>query len=238
VTLTLKAKTAGTDSVGVTVSNPGPDKDLIVAKVKAFADAYNALVTTTRADLSEKRVPGAATAADATKGTLFGDTGLNGMLSTLRGAVGATVAGMTGLTSPADLGITTGAATTGTGVNTDAVAGKLTVDTAKLTAALDKDPLAVRKLLGGQADVEGFAQAFGAVLAPFQGPDGLLAQRVTSAGADLTRISAKLTQFDDRMDAKQAYYQRQFTALETALSQSQSVGSSLASYLGTTSSSG
>jgi flagellar hook-associated protein 2 len=158
------------------------------------------------------------------------------MLTSLRSAVGSAVAGMTGLTSLADLGVSTGAATTATGVNADAVAGKLTVDTAKLTAALDSNPLGVRKLLGGQANVDGFAQAFGAVLKPFQGVDGILAQRVTSAGSDLTRISTRLTQFDDRMDAKQTYYQRQFTALEKALQQSQSVGNSLASYLGTTAS--
>jgi flagellar capping protein FliD len=64
------------------------------------------------------------------------------------------------------------------------------------------------------------------------GTDGVLAQRISSAGADLTRIKDKLDQFDARMDLKQAFYQKQFTALETALQQSQSVGNSLASYLG------
>jgi flagellar hook-associated protein 2 len=235
VTLTLKGKTAGTDSVGVTVGNPGPDKDAIVGKVKAFVDAYNALVTTTRADVNEKRVPNAATAADTTKGTLFGDSGLNGMLTTLRGAVGQAVAGMTGLTALADLGISTGAPNAGTGVNADAVAGKLTLDTAKLTTALDSNPIGVRKLLGGQSGVDGFAQAFGAALAPFQGTGGILAQRLTSATGDLSRISTRLVAFDARMDTKQTHYQRQFTALETALQKSQSVGSSLASYLGTSS---
>jgi flagellar hook-associated protein 2 len=231
VTLTLKGKTPGTDTVGVTVGSPGPSQDTVVAKVKAFVDAYNAVVTTTRADLSEKRVPGAATTADAQKGTLFGDTGLSSMLTSLRTAVGGTVAGMTGLTSLADLGVSTGAANTGTTLNQDSVAGKLTLDTAKLTAALTADPQAVRKLLGGQSGADGFAQQFGAILAPFQAADGVIAARISSAGADLSRISDQLTQFDARMDMKQSFYQRQFTALETALSQSQSLGASLASYL-------
>jgi flagellar hook-associated protein 2 len=235
VTLTLKGKTSGTDTVGVTVGSPGPSQDTVVAKVKAFVDAYNAVVTTTRADLADKRVPGASTTGDAQKGTLFGDTGLSSMLTALRSAVGDTVTGMTGLTSLGDLGISTGAASTGTTLNQDAVAGKLTLDTSKLTAALDADPQAVRKLLGGQSGIDGFAQQFGAVLAPFQAADGVIAARITSAGADLSRISDRLTQFDARMDLKQTYYQRQFTALETALSQSQSAGSSLASYLGSSS---
>lgn len=235
VTLTLKRKTAGTDTVGVTVGNPGPSQDTVVAKVKAFVDAYNAVVTTTRADLAEKRVPGATTTADAQKGTLFGDSGLSTMLTSLRSAVGSSVQGMTGLTSLADLGITTGAANTGTTLNQDSVAGKLTLDTAKLTAALNADPQAVRKLLGGQNGIDGFAQQFGAVLAPFQAPDGIIAGRITSAGTELSRISDQLTQFDARMDMKQTYYQRQFTALETALNQSQSVGSSLAGFLASSS---
>jgi flagellar hook-associated protein 2 len=232
VQLTLKGKTSGTDTVGLTIGAPGPDKDAIVAKVKAFVDAYNAVVTTTRADLTEKTVPNATTTADQLKGTLFGDSGLSGMLTSLRSAVGASVTGLSGLTSLADLGISTGAANSGATVNADSVAGKLTLDTAKLTAALDANPLGVRKLLGGVAGTDGFPQAFGAALNPFTGTDGVLAQRISSAGADLTRIKDKLDQFDARMDLKQAFYQKQFTALETALQQSQSVGNSLASYLG------
>jgi flagellar hook-associated protein 2 len=236
VTLTLKGKTAGTDTVGVTVGVPGPDTDKVTSKVKAFVDAYNAVVTTTRAALSEKRVPGATTATDLQKGTLFGDSGLSNMLSTLRLAVGNTVSGLTGLTSLADLGISTGAATTATTVNADAVNGKLVLDTDKLAAALSSNPLGVRTLLGAQAGVPGFTQQFGTALAGFQGVDGNIASRVTSTGNDLKRISTKLTAFDTRMDARQAFYQKQFTALETALQKSQSVGNSLAGYLNSSSS--
>jgi len=229
VQLTLKGKTPGTDSVGITVSNPGPDKDAITTKVKAFIDAYNAVVTTTRADLSDKAVVNPSSTADLQKGTLFGDTGLSSMLTSLRGAVSQTIAGMSGtLKSLSDIGISTGAANTGTSINQDSVDGKLTLDTTKLSAALDADPAGVRTLLGGTAGTDGFSQAFASVLSPFTDAGGILDTRISSATSDLADISDRLTAFDSRMDAKQAYYQKQFTALETALQASQSAGSSLA----------
>jgi flagellar hook-associated protein 2 len=232
VQLTLKGKTAAGSTVGVTVGTPGPDKDAITGKVKAFVDAYNALVTTTRADLTDATVPNATTLTDIQKGTLFGDSGLSGMLSSLRSTIGAAVGGLTGLTSLADIGVSTGAANTGTTINQDSVDGKLTLDTSKLSAALDANPLGVRTLLGGTAGTDGFSQAFAASVNPFEGTGGIIQQRIDSASSDLTRIKDSLDEFDERMNAKQDYYQKQFTALETALQQSQSVGSSLASYLG------
>jgi flagellar hook-associated protein 2 len=235
VTLTLKSKT-GADPVGITIGGPGPDKDGITAKVKAFVDAYNALVTTARADIGEERVPTAATTIDAQKGTLHGDLGISDMLTALRSTVAAAVPGMTGLTSLAGLGVSTGGANTGSTISQDAVDGKLSLDTAKLIAALDANPLGVRKLLGGLPGTDGFAQVFGGVIGPYQGIGGTLDQRITSSGKDLTRIKDKLDAFDARMNSRQAYYQKQFTALETALQQSQATQSSLASYLGQSSS--
>lgn len=230
-TLTLKGKTSGTDTVGVTVGNPGPDVAAVTGKVQAFVDAYNALVTTTRADLDEKRVPTASTTADVQKGTLFGDTGLSGMLSTLRASVAAAVPGLTGLTSLSDIGISTGAANGAAAINQDAVDGKLTIDKDKLSAALQSNPLGVRTLLGGTSGTDGFAQAFSTAVSPFQGAGGILDARITSAGSDLSRIAQRLTDFDARMDLKEAFYQKQFTALETALSASQTTSNALSGYL-------
>jgi flagellar hook-associated protein 2 len=231
LTLTLKGKTATGSTVGLTVGTPGPDRDAVTKKVQNFITAYNALVTTTRADLDEKRVPNAKTTADVQKGTLFGDSGLSSMLSTFRSAISAPIAGLTGLTSLADLGISTGAANTGAAVNQDAVDGKLVLDTDKLNAAMDANPLGVRKLLGGLSGTDGFSQSFGALMAPLQGTGGIFDSRVTAATKDLSDIADKLTTFDARMDAKENAYNKKFTALETALQKSQSVGSSLSSYI-------
>jgi flagellar hook-associated protein 2 len=236
VQFTLKGKTAVGSTVGVTVGTPGPDKDAIVTKVKAFVTAYNDVVKTARANVTEKPVINGSTTADVQTGTLFGDSGLNGMLSQFRSTLSAPIAGLTGLTSMSDLGISTGAANKGTSLNQDSIDGLLTVDETKLRASLDSNPNGVRALLGGVSGTTGFGQTFQTVLANYQGSAGLLQSRITSATSDLSDLASKLTTFDARMDAKQDRLQKQFTAMEAALSASQAAGSSLAGLVSSSSS--
>jgi flagellar hook-associated protein 2 len=234
--LTLKGKTAVGSTVGVTVGSPGPDKDAIVTKVKAFVTAYNDVVKTARADLTEKPVINGSTTADVQTGTLFGDSGLNMMLSQFRSTMSAPIAGLTGLTSMADLGVSTGAANTGSTINQDSIDGLLTVDETKLRTALDTNPNGVRALLGGVSGTTGFGQTFASALSNYQGSAGLVQSRILSATSDLSDLATKLTNFDARMDAKQDLLQKQFTAMETALNASQSAGSSLAGLISSDSS--
>jgi flagellar hook-associated protein 2 len=236
VTLTLKGKTSGTDTVGLTVGGPGPDKDAIVAKVKAFVTAYNDLVGVTRADLTDKPVVNASKTEDVQKGTLFGDSGLSTMLSQFRSTLSNAVGGLSGTyKSMTDIGVSTGAASAT--INQDALDGKLTVDETKLRAALDADPQAVKNLLGGSSasGVDGFAQAFAKTLSSYQGSAGLIQSRIASATSELSDLSTKLTKFDARMDARQALLQKQFTAMEQALSQSNAAGSKLSSFMSSSS---
>jgi flagellar hook-associated protein 2 len=230
LSITLKGKTSGTDTVGLTVGTPGPDKNKVVDKVKAFVTAYNDLVTVARADLKDQKVINAATTDDAQKGTLFGDSGLSTMLSQFRTTLSGAVGGLSGsLTSMGDLGVSTGAASAT--ISQDSLDGKLTLDETKLRTALDTDPNAVRSLLGGAGGTSGFSQAFGSILSAYQGSGGLIQQRIAAAASDLTDLATKLTTFDARMDAKQALLQKQFTAMETAMSASNSAGTNLASLI-------
>jgi flagellar hook-associated protein 2 len=235
LSITLKGKTSGTNTVGLTVGAPGPDQDLIVSKVKAFVTAYNDVVTAARGDLTDAPVVNAATTADVQKGTLFGDSGLSTMLSQFRTTLSNTVGGLSGVTSMADLGVTTGAASAT--INQDSLDGKLTLDESKLRTALSTNPQGVQKLLGGSGGTNGFPQAFASILSNYQGSAGLIQSRITSANSDLTDLSTKLTNFDARMDIKQQLLEKQFTAMETALSQSNSAGTNLSSLISSDSSS-
>jgi flagellar hook-associated protein 2 len=235
VSITLKGKTSGTNTVGLTVGAPGPDKDQVVTKVKAFVTAYNDLVTATRADLKDEPVVNASTADDVQKGTLFGDSGLSTMLSQFRTTLSNAVGGLSGTyKSMTDIGVTTGAASAT--INQDSLDGKLTLDETKLRAALDADPQAVRTLLGGTTGKDGFAQGFGTILSNYQGSGGLVQARIASATSDLSDLKTKLINFDARMDAKQALLQKQFTAMETALQSSNAAGSKLSSFMSSSSS--
>jgi flagellar hook-associated protein 2 len=224
--LTLKARTSSTS---INVGGPAPDTSAVKDKLKGFVNAYNAVVTAIRTDLDEKRVANAANATDASKGSLFGDQGLAGILSDLRRIVSEPIDGAAG-PSLASLGITTGAANTGTAVNADSVMGKLVFDAAAFDKAITADPLAVKRLLGA-GGVDGFAQKLESRLAPQVEAGGLLDKRITGADDEIKRIRDSLTRFDDKMDLREQRYRAQFTALEQAMSRSQSIQADLAQRL-------
>jgi flagellar hook-associated protein 2 len=218
VELTLKGTTS---SVQLNVGAPGPDRAALVAKLKAFTDAYNTAAESIRAKTTEKPVTNAASTADARKGALYGDSGLQAVLRQMRQGISDIIPGnSTALDQLAELGISTGSASAT--INADSVAGKLTFDSTKLTAALDKDPLAVRKLLGGITGTDGAAQRFEGLLDPVAGTGGMLAARISSQDSTLSRLASDLTAFDARMTAKEAALNKQWSALETALAKAQS----------------
>jgi len=225
VELTLRAPTSS--SVTVNVGTPAPDKGQTIDAVKAFISAYNDVVTKVRAELTERRVANPQTTADAQKGDLFGDPMLTSMLDGMRQAISeANVGGLT----LADIGISTGKAT-GAAATADSIDGKLTLDEAALSKALDDDPAAAQKLLGGMTDTPGFAQSFANSLAPITHAGGLLEARASAADDNITYIKSQLDDMDRRLIMREDYLRKQFTTLETTLQRSQSQSSDLASRL-------
>jgi flagellar hook-associated protein 2 len=203
-----------TASASITVGEPATDTEAMKTKVKAFVDAYNAVVTTTRAKVGEKSVAGATTVGDAAKGTLFGDSGLLSMLSSLRVRMGERVAGLGGVDELADLGVAVPRASGST--SQDAKDGKLAIDDAKLSAALAADPAKVRELF------EGFASGLETFVRSQTGTSGIFDQRDKAAEAEIKRITAQADRAETRLQAKEKRLRAQFAAMETALLNSQS----------------
>jgi flagellar hook-associated protein 2 len=233
VTLTFRGVTTTSGPVTVSVGAPGADLDAIQRKLQAFVDAYNTAVDTIRAKLNEKAVPdprsaqeikdGVAdsrTSAQRQAGLLFGDTQLQGILTQLRQSIYTPVAGLPeGMDSLADLGISTGAAAGTT--SADTLAGRLTIDRDKLSAALASDPLGVRDLLAGADGVGGWARSFESLLDNATRSDGLLDVRIDGADRELALLKNQMDSMDQRLALREASLQRQFTALEVAMSKSQ-----------------
>ncbi len=212
VKLQLKGVTA--DFETVTVGSPTTDAEAMKTKVKAFTDAYNALVSSTRAKLTEKSVADATTVADAAKGSLFGDSGLQSLLSSLRMRMGDRVAGLSGLDELADIGVAVPKATGTT--SQDAKDGKLAIDDAKLSSALAADPDKVRALF------EGFSAGLQTFIKGQTGTSGVLDQRDKSADAEVKRITAQADRAETRIQAKEKRLKAQFAAMEAALLNAQS----------------
>jgi flagellar hook-associated protein 2 len=224
----------------VNVTEPAPDKTVLADKVKAFVEAYNAAMDTMRVAVQEKRVPGATTETDARKGALFADPTVRNIMDSLRG-VASEFKGTTGSTSYDELfeiGISTGASTGSGTFSQDAVDGKLVLDSAKLTAALEANPLAVQKLLGAVTGTPGFSQAFGDRVTPYSQAGGIVAQRLEAAGSEITRLGDSLLRMDERLARKEESLRKMFSNLEIALQRSQSQSADLLARLGSLSNEG
>ncbi len=132
VTLTLTKKTEATKPITVTVTkDTGSAKSLIEGISKSYNDLMKTLDSLTyfKADTAK-----AGQLADA--GILNGDSSIRFIRSQLRASFSTQISGISGDYSlPASVG-----------VGFDAKTGNMTIDSAKLTKALEADPQAVMKL--------------------------------------------------------------------------------------------
>jgi len=230
--ITLRAPTA--TEVTVSATAPAVDKAAIKDKLKAFVDAYNAVVTAVNAKTTEKRVVSPATAGEAERGALFGDSALTGILSALRKGVSQRIPGLDDPATTAvgepdelfDIGISTGKGAGGAS-SADAKLGKLVIDDAKLDAALG-DPLAVKALFAGRGATAGFSAAIDDMLSGWTKADGALDNRIKGADTRLQRIRDQVVDAEERIAAKEKRYKAQFAAMEKAMGLAQSQSAWLA----------
>jgi flagellar hook-associated protein 2 len=224
--LTFKA----TGATSVSVTPPGPDQDAVQKKLQSFVDQYNSTVDFVRGKLTEKKVPNATTTTDAAKGVLFGDPQLTGLLSQLRNMMTDKTGIAGSVQSMADLGISTGSGSGGA-ASADALAGKLTFDTEKFADAFESGRLDIKAFMSDPA--KGIGAKVTALLDPVAKPtSGLLDVRAKQAGDQSSDIDDQIAALEARLDERQTRLQAQFTAMEQALSQSQSQGSWLTAQLG------
>ena len=228
VRVTLKGITTSPASVNTT--QPAVDTKGIVDKVTALVNAYNDVVTTTRAQLTEKRDPTATTTAGLQAGALFGDTQLNSMLSSLKTQMTQTLSGL-GLAGLADIGIAIPKASST--VSQDAKDGKLVLDTDKLTAAVNADYTKVRDLFAGKTGVKGFATVRSDYVSSQTGTNGMITGRMTSDDTVLKGFTDQIAKLNERMTAEQDRLKKQFAAMETALNNSQTQQAWLTSQIAT-----
>jgi flagellar hook-associated protein 2 len=230
VSLTLKGLTTVSGPVTVTVGAPGADTSAITSALQSFISVYNSTVDAIRSKLSEHSVPNPSSTSDKEKGVLFGDSDLSDVLDQMRQAIYTPIAGLPdGMNSLADLGISTGDPSTT--VSQDALDGKLTLDTKQLASALQSNPGGVRDLLMGTATTTGWARSFQSIVDAASAPGGTLDALIQGDSADIKDLTSAIAGWDQRLALRQQTLQAQFTAMEQALSQSQSQGQWLSGQL-------
>ncbi len=226
LTVTLLGVTASPATISV--SQPAPNTAGVQTAIQSFVDTYNATIDMITAKVNEQRVVNPSTDADRAKGDLKGDPSLLSMLSRLRASVNDIVSGRPGAMNAVALaGVSTGAAV-GTGaLNQSSIAGDLTVDSTKLTAALTTNFDDVKALftnVTGTYGSEGVAQRQNRVLNTFVGTGGVINSAIANEGTLITSLSSQKSAWDVRLAAKETALRAQYTAMETAMQSAQSQG--------------
>lgn len=175
------------------------DTDKVKESVQKFVDAYNDLRSTIRTLGGE----------DA---TLQGDTGLLSLERQLQSVFNQGASGLS-------YGYLTevGVSTTST--------GDLTLDSSKLDEAINTNFSDLANLFADSS--EGFAVRFESVADTLIASDGLIESRKTGINSRISAIEDRQENLEYRMGIIEARYMKQFSALDSLVSQLQSTGSFL-----------
>jgi flagellar hook-associated protein 2 len=223
VTLTLNNTTAVSGPVGVAVSPPGPNTQSIQTAVQTFITSYNSVVTQIQTQLSQ-----APSSSDPTQGTLYGDPALQGLLTSMRQAMYATVGNLgsgASITSMLNIGVSTGAASGNSLPSQNSISGQLTLDATALTNALQTNSSGVLQML------KGWSQSFSTVVNAQAAPGGAIDSRIQSDNSRVSQLGSQIAAMQQNLNDKQTQLQQQFAAMEAALSQNQSTSAWLTSQI-------
>ncbi len=202
VSLNLQSADPGvTQTLGI-----GLDTGAVTQALQGLVTAYNGYNSSV-AQLASYD-PGSGKA-----GPLLGDASLLGLGSQLTTALGSVVgASGASLQSLADIGIN---------FNTD---GSLSLDTSKLSIALQSNPSGVAALFNSN---NGYGAQVSKVLNAFNGPTGTLDGRVQSLNAQIQHYSQEQANLNQLITTETEAYRIQFTAMDSIVSQLKSTSTQL-----------
>jgi flagellar hook-associated protein 2 len=188
----------------------GFDSASVTTRIQSFVTEYNNM----QAQLTKL---GSYDANSKTGGPLLGDALLRSIQQDIRRGLTSPVSGIDGdFTALASIGITTTAT------------GTLVLDAAKLNKALSADPDAVAQLFGSE---NGVAARLYAQVDARLATNSDLDTRNTTLKRQLDDVSRDKEALALRMEQIEARYRKQFTALDSLLSQLQTTSSYLSQQL-------
>lgn len=229
VKLTLKASGAA----AVTVSEPSLDANAIADNIDAFVKAYNEVLQTINAKVTEERVRDPQTSSERSRGALFQDSTLVSLASNLRSWVSHAIAGAPEHANEFfDIGVKVRAA--GTQDKEGARMGLLTFDRERFLEAFEQDPSAVKQFFTNATedpDTEGISQYLERQLQGYLRSDGIFSALTESQDSKLRLLRDRQDRMEAHVRAYEQQLRRQFTQLESALSGLQNQGLALSGQL-------
>jgi flagellar hook-associated protein 2 len=211
VTLTLQGLTT-TGAVTIDVQPPGASVANVEEKVQAFISLYNSTVEAIETQLTTKPIDNPQHPEELSTGTLFGDPELQALLSNMRTAMYEPIAGLeAGMSSPSDIGVTTGKPAGTTSHST--LEGLLTLNANTLAEAVKANPAAAQQML------QQWSQKIQTTINAVGGPTGGLASRVNGDADQVTELARQITNMNELLAQKEKALQATYAKLEAAISQ-------------------
>ena len=164
----------------------------------------------------------------ASDGALSGESSLENLRRSIRSGASAKQSGAGEYSLLAQIGISTGEASTDLSKLTD----HLELDESKLKEALEKDPEGVKALLVGGKNNTGILTNMETTVDDSLKSTGYFTTRNNSLDREKTNLTSSATAENTRIEAYQARLQAQFQAMETMISKMQSAYSSALSQMG------
>jgi flagellar hook-associated protein 2 len=186
-----------------------PDPAAVNSNVNTFMTAYNSLVVT-MGNLTQY------TGGTSQATPLFGDPMMMGIKNQLMNALNASISGIAGFSTLAEVGIT------------PAHDGTLSLNSVVFNQAMASNPTGVANLF---ASSTGISAQFDVVLNQQVGSRGAIATRISADNTQLTAIANQQTAFNAKMAALQAQYLTQFNAMDAIVGNLQNTSNSLTGML-------
>jgi flagellar hook-associated protein 2 len=196
--LSVTALQTGTATIGVT-----SDTSAITTAIQQFVTDYN----TAQTAISNDQEVTVSSSGVITPGVLTGDLTANGMATSLRSLVSAAVPGLSGAVSMlSDLGIQ------GNGQN-----NTLSVDTTTLDSAVAANLSSVQALFADPTN--GLATQVNNYVTNATGANGNIADHQISLKQQVTDLNTQISNLETKITSDTATWTSEFTAMETAESQ-------------------
>lgn len=198
-------------SVGSADISSHTDTTSISKPISAFVDAYNKLNETLKF-LTNYVAPG-----DSNNGPLLGDENVKNVISQIKRIINSNVSSTNGeFKNLNQLGITFDKK------------GVMSLDSSKLDTALNKNLSAVSDLF---ASTNGVAKELDTKLSQFLDAKGPLSSLQDTLNKNLIKLAADRNAVNERLTASQKSLQKQFIAMDTAVSQFKNTGTFLTQFV-------
>ena len=221
VSLSLNGITPTGAPVTINVGSPSVNSSAVQTAVQQFITDYNSAVSMIQTQLSQ-----APSSSDPTQGTLYGDSDLTQLLTSMREQMDETLSGLSGSdTNMLDIGVSTGA-TTGTGaISPSALNGDLSLNASTLTSALTSNASGVKSLLTS------WSIQFSNLVNNEAAAGSDISTRIQGDDSQISYLTNQIDNMNAANTEKEQSLVQQFAAMESALSTSQSTSSWLTSQL-------